>query len=58
MASGRTKIGSEIDFAGSYLKHVLGFVGKSGLTFVIADLLMKDPTLWGAALVEAPKLAA
>jgi len=31
------KIGSEIDFASGYLRHVLGFVGITDVQFVTAD---------------------
>lgn len=58
VASGGTKLGSEIDFAGSYLKHVLGFIGISDVTFVAADQLMIDPAKREAALAKALHLAA
>ncbi|ASP33809.1 FMN-dependent NADH-azoreductase [Labrenzia sp. VG12] len=58
VASGGTKLGSEIDFAGSYLKHVLGFIGISDVTFVAADQLMIDPTKREVALAQALSLAA
>lgn len=37
IASGGTPIDSEIDFAGRYLRHILGFVGITDVTFVNAD---------------------
>lgn len=58
VASGGTKIGSEIDFAATYLKHVLGFVGISDVTIVAADQLMMDPGKRDAALSETLSLAA
>ena len=58
VASGGTKIGSEIDFAATYLKHVLGFVGISDVTIVAADQLMMDPGKREAALSETLSLAA
>ena len=39
-ASGGTKIGSEIDFATAYLRHVLGFIGISNVQNVSADQTM------------------
>jgi FMN-dependent NADH-azoreductase len=42
MASGGTAIGSEIDFASGYLRHVLGFVGITNVQIVAADQLMVD----------------
>lgn len=40
VASGGTEIGSDIDFATGYLRHVLGFVGIEDVTFIAADRLM------------------
>ncbi len=40
MASGGTEVGSEIDFASGYLRHVLGFVGITDVTIVAADRQM------------------
>ena len=42
ITSGGTQIGSEIDFASGYLRHVLGFVGITDVQFVAADQLMVD----------------
>lgn len=58
VASGGTKVGSEIDFAASYLRHVLGFVGITDVTIVAADQLMVDPSNREAALVKTLELAA
>ncbi|MFD0915386.1 FMN-dependent NADH-azoreductase [Pseudahrensia aquimaris] len=41
VASGGTQIGSEIDFATGYLKHVLGFIGITNIHIVEADQLMQ-----------------
>ncbi|WP_291841710.1 NAD(P)H-dependent oxidoreductase [Maricaulis sp.] len=38
-ASGGTKAGSEIDFATTYLKHVLGFIGIHDVQIIAADQL-------------------
>ncbi|MGD8925817.1 MAG: NAD(P)H-dependent oxidoreductase [Thioalkalispiraceae bacterium] len=37
MASGGTRIGSEIDFASGYLRHVLGFIGIDDVAFISAE---------------------
>lgn len=37
IASGGTPMGSEIDFATPYLRHALGFLGISDVTFIAAD---------------------
>lgn len=37
MASGGVPIGSEMDFASHYLKHVLGFVGLTDVTLIDAN---------------------
>ena len=42
VASGGTKVGSEYDFATSYLRHVLGFVGITDVSFVAADGMAQD----------------
>ena len=39
VASGGTAVGSEIDFATGYLKHMLGFIGIHDVTIVAADQL-------------------
>lgn len=40
IASGGTEVGSEIDFASGYLRHVLGFVGITDVTIIAADQQM------------------
>ncbi|MEH6790389.1 FMN-dependent NADH-azoreductase [Parasphingorhabdus sp.] len=40
IASGGTAIGSEIDFASGYLRHVLGFIGIDDVTIIAADQQM------------------
>lgn len=42
VASGGTEAGSDLDFATGYLRHVLGFIGITDVTFVTADRLMVD----------------
>ena len=50
VASGGTQVGSDIDFATGYLRHVLGFIGITDVEFVAADALMADAD---AALTRA-----
>ena len=40
VASGGTEVGSQIDFASGYLRHVLGFVGIDDVEIIAADRLM------------------
>ncbi|UWQ54087.1 FMN-dependent NADH-azoreductase [Leisingera caerulea] len=42
MASGGTQAGSDIDFATTYLRHVLGFIGITGVEVVAADAMSFD----------------
>lgn len=42
IGSGGTKAGSDIDFATGYIRHILGFVGITDVTFITADALMAD----------------
>jgi FMN-dependent NADH-azoreductase len=42
VASGGTKLGSDIDFASKYMKHILGFIGITDVTIIAADALMQD----------------
>ncbi len=43
VASGGTEVGSEIDFATGYMRHVLKFIGITDVLFVNADRLAIDP---------------
>lgn len=43
IASGGTELGSDIDFASGYLKHILGFVGITDVTLIAADRLAVSP---------------
>ena len=43
VASGGTEVGSEIDFATGYIRHVLKFIGITDVIFVSADRLAIDP---------------
>jgi len=42
VASGGTQMGSDVDFATGYLRHVMGFTGITDVQFVAADALMAD----------------
>lgn len=37
VASGGTPVGSDIDFATGYLRHIMGFIGITDVTFISAD---------------------
>ena len=40
--SGGTAFGSDIDFASGYIRHILGFIGITDVTFIAADKRFKD----------------
>ena len=42
VASGGTEVGSDYDFATTYARHVLGFIGITDVSVVAADRLMVD----------------
>ncbi len=42
IASGGTELGSNIEFASNYVRHLLGFIGISDVSFVAADQLAID----------------
>jgi len=50
IATGGTPVGSDIDFASGYLRHLLGFIGIDDVTVIGADRLMQqaDTALAGA----------
>lgn len=52
-ASGGTKIGSEIDFAVSYMRHIMGFIGINAVEVVSADQMALDADASMAAAKEA-----
>lgn len=59
VATGGTAVGSEIDFATGYLKHVLGFIGISDVEVIAADRVMaKGEDAIKDAKAEIEKLAA
>ena len=41
-ASGGTPFGSDIEFASGYVRHILGFIGITDVTFIAADKRFKD----------------
>ena len=46
-------MGSDIDFASGYLKHILGFVGISDVTIIAADQqMMKGEEALDQALAD------
>lgn len=42
VASGGTEVGSNVDFATGYMRHVLGFIGIDDVEIVASDRLMVD----------------
>lgn len=42
IASGGTPLGSELDFASAYLRHILGFVGITDVQFINAERQMQQ----------------
>jgi len=57
-AAGGTAMGSDIDFASGYLRHVLGFIGIKDVTFVNAGRHMVDADAIPRAEAEIDRLAA
>ncbi|MEP4195801.1 MAG: NAD(P)H-dependent oxidoreductase [Aliishimia sp.] len=55
--SGGTPIGSDIDFASNYVRHIMGFIGITDVTFVAADKHMMDDTAVSRATDEIKALA-
>ena len=43
VASGGTRVGSEIDFATPWVRHVLGFMGIAEVEIVAADAMGSGP---------------
>ena len=59
VASGGTTVGSDIDFATGYVKHILGFLGITDVRIVAADRLMVEgDTRVAEARDRIPALAA
>ena len=59
-ASGGVPLGSEVDFASGYLKHILGFVGITDVTVIAADghLMDGDAVNRATSAIDGLKLAA
>jgi len=53
LSSDGVPMGSAVDFASPYLRHVLGFVGLHDVTFIAADAKLKNPAAVARALSEA-----
>ena len=49
VASGGTGVGSDIDFATNYMKHILGFIGIDDVEIIAASGLMMDADMAMAA---------
>jgi FMN-dependent NADH-azoreductase len=60
IASGGTPIGSDIDYASGYLRHIMGFIGITDVTIIAADQIMKneDNALRARAEIDALAVAA
>lgn len=43
VASGGTKVGSDLDFATGYLRHMIGFIGITDVKVVAADQMAVEP---------------
>lgn len=57
MASGGTEIGSDIDFASTYMQHILGFLGLDDVTIIAAGKQMARGTdALDSAMEEISKL--
>lgn len=48
-ASGGVPLGSQVDFASAYLKHILGFIGITDVAFIAADGHQTDGTAMARA---------
>jgi FMN-dependent NADH-azoreductase len=55
IASGGTSVGSDIDYASGYLKHIMGFIGITDVTIIAADALGNDANAKIAAANDAIK---
>ncbi|MEO9573179.1 MAG: NAD(P)H-dependent oxidoreductase [Tateyamaria sp.] len=59
VATGGTPVGSEIDFATGYMKHVLGFIGITNVQIIAADRVMaQGEEAIAGAKADIQKLAA
>ena len=55
IASGGTPVGSDIDYASGYLRHIMGFIGITDVTIIAADQITKneDNALRARAEIDA-----
>lgn len=59
LSTGGTPVGSDIDFASGYIRHVMGFIGISDVEIIAADRIMADAeAAIGAANARIDALAA
>ena len=59
VASGGTQIGSDVDFATAYLRHVMGFIGIKDVELIAADQLMiSEGAAFQSAMEKIDGLAA
>jgi FMN-dependent NADH-azoreductase len=59
VATGGTPVGSDIDFATGYMKHVLGFIGITNVQIIAADRVMaQGEEAIAGAKADIQKLAA
>lgn len=56
-ASGGTSLGSDIDFASGYVRHILGFIGITDVTFASADRHFMDNASPSRADAEVDRIA-
>lgn len=42
VASGGTPVGSDIDYATDFLRHIMGFIGITDVSIIAADALGND----------------
>jgi FMN-dependent NADH-azoreductase len=57
VTSGGTVLDSEYDFVSGYLKHVLGFIGITDVSFIDGSGLMLDATKADKAAAEIAEVA-
>jgi len=57
VTSGGTVLGSEYDFVSGWLKHVLGFMGMTDVTFIDGSGLLLDETKTAQAVQEISDVA-
>ncbi len=58
VASGGTKVGSDMDYATGYFRHIMKFIGITDVTFVAADAQQMKDDAMGDARSQIADLAA